>query len=198
MSNKIEEIKRVLHGGSKATKYMVSFSFPTEVAHNFEIAEMNCLAKATSFPGKSIGQIEVYNQGRKIPIPGDTAYDPTWTVTFYVDQAHKIRKDFLNWMKSIDNFQANTHSGRPENLFVRMSVSQLDSLEKEVAKYTLLDVWPQAVGEISLGAEDLDTILEFEVTFSLSSWIIEAQNGTEFDSPLDGRVHSTNTVAPDQ
>lgn len=196
MANKIEELKAVLKGGSRATKYMVKLSFPTEVDHKIELKDLNCLAKATSFPGVTIGQIEVFNQGRKLPIPGDTSYDGTWAVTFYMDNAHQVRKDFLNWQKSIDNFRANTHSGDVNKLFVEISVSQLDSLEKEVAEYTLANAWPQQIGEVSVGADQLDTIQEFDVTFSFSDWYIN--NGSEFHSPLDGRVASNNVVAPDQ
>lgn len=196
MSNKIEQIKKVLKSGAKATKYKCLFSFPTEVEHKFELSDIACLAQATSFPGVTIGQIEVYNQGRKLPIPGDTSYDNTWSVTFYVDQAHQIRKDMLNWMKACDNFQANTHSGNPAGLFVDISVCQLDSLEKEVATYTLKDCWPQQVGEISVAADSLDTIQTFDVTFSFSNWLIS--NGSEFNMPLDGKVHSSNVVSVDQ
>jgi len=197
MSNKIDELKLVLKGGSKATKYKVSLSFPAEVTHELELSELNVLCKATSFPSISIGQIEVFNQGRKLPIPGDTAYDNTWAVTFYVDNAHKVRKDFLYWMKCVDNFQANTHSGDPAGLFVQMSVSQLDSLEKVVAEYTFKNVWPQQVGEISIGADQLDTIQEFDVTFSYSDWIIASSDGSEYNMPHDGRSASTNVIAPD-
>lgn len=196
MANKIEQIKRALKGGSKATKYMIKLSFPPEIQHQMELSDLACLAKATTFPSVTIGQIEVYNQGRKIPIPGDTSYDNTWTVTFYVDNAHQIRKDFLNWMKACDNFRANTHSGDPSGLFTEISVSQLDSLEKEVAEYTLSDCWPQMVGEISVGADQLDTLQEVDITFSFSNWYIN--NGTEFHSPMDGRTASTNVISVDQ
>lgn len=196
MSNKIEEIKRALKGGSKATKYKVKLSFPTEVEHKMELSELNCLAKATSFPGVTIGQIEVFNQGRKIPIPGDTSYETTWNVTFYMDNAHQVRKDFLNWQKAVDNFIANTHSGDPAKLFTEISVCQLDSLEKEVAEYTLANCWPQAVGEVTVGADSLDTLQEFDITFSFSHWYIS--DGSEYNMPMDGRTASTNSVAPDQ
>lgn len=198
MSNKVEEIKRVLKGGSKATKYRIKMSFPQEVEHKLELQDINVLCKATSFPSVQIGQIEVYNAGRKCPIPGDTSYDTTWTTTMYVDNAHQIRKDILNWQKAIDNFQANTHSGEPGKLFVEMSVSQLDSLEKEVVEYTFKDVWPQTIGEISIGADQIDTLEEFDITWSYSSWLIASQNGTQFNMPMDGKVASNNIVAPDQ
>lgn len=198
MANKIEDIKRVLKGGSRATKYEVRFSIPTEVDQLLEYQDLNCLAKATDFPGMQIGQIEVSIQGRKIPIPGDTAYDPTWNVTLYLDNAHKARKQFIAWMKAVDNFQSNTHSGDPAKLFVEMSVVQLDSLGKAVAVYTLKDVWPQAIGAVQVGADMIDTIQECDITFSLSSWIVEGASGSQYNSPNDGRAASTNVTSVDQ
>ena len=198
MSNKIEELKRVLKGGSRATKYAVYFSIPTSVDQLMELQDLNCLAKSTNFPSMTIGQIEVWNQGRKLPIPGDTTYTNLWNVDLYVDNAHKVRKQMVAWMKAIDNFQANTHSGDPKQLFVEMSVVQLDSLEKPVAVYTFKDVWPQEIGEIAVGADTVDTIQEFPVQFSFSSWIVEGSDGSEFSKPNDGRSASTNATSVDQ
>ena len=198
MSNRIEQIKKALKAGAKATKYRVTFSFPAEVDRTLELQDYSTLCKATSFPGLSIGQIEVYNQGRKLPIPGDTSYETTWDTTFYMDSSHQIRKDILSWMKAIDNPQANTHSGVPASLFVTMSVEQLDSLEKPVAEYTFLDVWPKDIRSADVASDSLDTLLEFSVTWSFSQWLVEDMQGSVWNMPQDGRQASLNTVAPDQ
>ena len=198
MANKIEELKRVLKGGARATKYAVRFSIPTEVDSLIELADLNCLAKSTSFPGMTIGQIDCYIQGRKLPIPGDTNYDSQWMVSLYMDNAHKVRKQMVAWMKAIDNFQSNTHSGDPAKLFVDISVVQLDSLEKAVAVYTLKDAWPSNVADVQVGADTTDTLQEFDVTFSFSSWIIEGTSSSEYNTPNDGRSASTNVTSVDQ
>lgn len=198
MANKIEDIKRVLKGGSRATKYQIRISIPAEVDKLMEYSDMSLLAKTTTFPSMTLGQIEISVQGRKIPIPGDTSYENTWNVSFYMDNAHKIRKQFIAWMKAMDNFQSNTHSGDPAKLFSDISVVQLDSLEKPVAVYTLKDVWPQMVGEVQVGADSVDQIQEFDVTFSLSSWIVEDTSGSQYNMPNDGRAASTNVTSVDQ
>lgn len=196
--NRIEDLKRVLKGGSRATKYEIRFSLPQEVETIMELKDLAVLAKSTEFPGMQIGQIETYLMGRKLPIPGDTEYDSQWTVNFYMDNAHKVRKQFVAWMKAIDNFQSNTHSGQPEKLFAEMSVVQLDSLEKGVAVYTFKDVWPQQVGPVQVGADTTNQIQEFDVIFSFSSWIIEGTSGSQYNTPNDGRAASTNVTSVDQ
>lgn len=198
MSNKIEEIKRVLHGGAKATKYRIEFAFPNEIQKILNVAEVACLAKSASFPEKTLGTIEVWNQGRKLPIQGDTSYSNTWDVAFYLDREHKIRKQFLIWQKACDNFQANTHSAYPEKLMVSLSACQLDSLEQPLTKYTFQSVFPTVVGDVQVGADSIDTIEEFTVTFSFSDWIIAGDEGDEFDHPEINVEHSKNVIAPDQ
>lgn len=195
MANKIEEIKRVLKGGSRATKYAVYFTLPSAIDNLIELQDLNCLAKATTFPSMTIGQIEAWIQGRKLPLPGDTSYTTNWNVTLYMDNAHKVRKQFVEWMSKIDNFEENRHSGLPNELMVQMSVVQLDSLEKPVAVYTFKNVFPMEIGEVSVGADTIDTLQEFDVTFSFSSWIVEGSSGGDTNQPNDGRVASTNITA---
>lgn len=195
MANKIEEIKRVLKGGSRATKYAVYFTLPSAIDSLIELQDLNCLAKATTFPSMTIGQIEAWIQGRKLPLPGDTSYTTQWNVTLYMDNAHKVRKQFVEWMQKIDNFEDNKHSGLPNELMVQMSVVQLDSLEKPVAVYTFKNVFPSEIGEVSVGADTIDTLQEFDVTFSFSSWIVEGSSGSDKNQPNDGRVASTNITA---
>ncbi len=195
MANKIEEIKRVLKGGSRATKYAVYFTLPSAIDNLIELQDLNCLAKATTFPSMTIGQIEAWIQGRKLPLPGDTSYTTNWNVTLYMDNAHKVRKQFVEWMSKIDNFEENKHSGLPNELMVQMSVVQLDSLEKPVAVYTFKNVFPMEIGEVSVGADTIDTLQEFDVTFSFSSWIVEGSSGGDTNQPNDGRVASTNITA---
>lgn len=181
MSNKINEIKNALRAGARATKYRISFTFPNAIKTQTDLRDISTLAKAASFPNVTIGQIEVFNQGRKIVIPGDTSYDNSWSVTFYNNEEHSIRRDLLLWMKATDNFQANTHSGVPAELMVDMSISQLDSLEKEVVKYTFHNVWVSEVGAVTLDATSIDTLQEFDVTFVLSDWVVNSTD--EFSHP---------------
>jgi ketosteroid isomerase-like protein len=198
MANTIEDLKRVLKGGSRTTKFAVRFSIPTAVDKLMETSDVNTLVKATSFPQMTVGQMESWIQGRKLPLPGDTEYQTTWEVTFYMDNAHKIRKQMVAWMKAIDNFQANTHSGVPADLFAEMSVAQLDSLGKTVALYTFKDVWPNMINQTDVDASQVNTLEECMVTFSFSSWIVEGSDGSTYNTPNDGRAASTNSTSVDQ
>ena len=49
-------------------------------------------------------------------------------------------------------------------------VNQLDREERVIASYTVEGIWPTNVGEITLGYDQNDTIMEQSVTFAINGW----------------------------
>jgi len=194
MANKLAELKTALGAGARANKYRINFSVPTAIATTSIMQNADTLCKATNFPSMTIGQIEVFNQGRKLLIPGDTTYTNSWAVTFYNTEDHALRRDMIAWMKAADNFQANTHSGNPSAVMGELGVTQLDSAGNATATYTFHNVFVQEVGELAVGDDQVDTIQEFDVTFSFSDWVV----GTGADNaPATARAATLNDIATD-
>lgn len=186
MANKLNELKVALGAGARGNKYRINFTFPANLDSGTDMSKFDVLAHATSFPGKTIGMIEVFNQGRKLPLYGDTAFTNTWTITMYNREDHGIRRAMANWMKAVDNFQENKHSGVPSSIMVDMSVEQLDSAGNATCKYTFHNVWPQDLPEFSVDDATPDTIQEFDVTLCYSDWVIgdgETDNPTSSSGP---------------
>jgi hypothetical protein len=171
MASTINELSRVLGAAARANKYRVSFTWPIAVKGETSLEDIDVLAKAATAPTKEIGQIELWNQGRKLIIPGDTAYDNAWDVTFYLTENHQLRYDMVTWMDACDNFQRNIHAGDPTQIFAELRIEQLDSDGNVTAQYTLHNAFPQNVGEVSFGADTADTPGEFNVTFAYSDWV---------------------------
>lgn len=192
MANKLAELKSALGAGARANKYRVNFSIPSAVATTSNLQNADALCKASNFPSMTIGQIEVFNQGRKLILPGDTTYTNAWTLTFYNTEDHSLRKDMISWMKSVDHFQNNTHSGNPQALMGELSVEQLDSAGNPTAKYTFHNVFVSEVGELAIGDDQVDTIQEFDVTFSFTDWVV---GQGEFNEPTAGNNATLNEVA---
>lgn len=192
MANKLAELKSALGAGARANKYRVNFSVPAAVPVTSNLQNVDALCKASNFPSMSIGQIEVWNQGRKLIIPGDTIYTNTWSLTFYNTEDHALRKDMISWMKSADHFQNNTHTGNPSALMGELSVEQLDSAGNPTAKYTFHNVFVQEVGELTIGDDQADTIQEFDVTFSFTDWVV---GDGELNNPAAGNAATGNTIA---
>ena len=192
MANRLAELKSALGAGGRANKYRVNFSIPSTVPTTSNLQNANTLCKATQFPGMTLGQIEVFNQGRKMMIPGDTTYENNWTMTFYNTEDHALRKDMISWLKSADHFQNNSHSGNPDSIMGELSVEQLDSAGNPTAKYTFHNVFVSEVAALELGDDQIDTIQEFDVTFTFSDWVV---GEGELNEPTSGNIATKNEVA---
>ena len=192
MANRLAELKNALGAGARANKYRVNFAVPAAVPTASNLQHVDALCKASNFPSMTIGQIEVFNQGRKLILPGDTTYTNSWTLSFYNTEDHALRKDMIAWMKAADHFQNNTHSGNPAALMGELSVEQLDSAGNPTAKYTFHNVFVQEVGELAVGDDQVDTIQEFDVTFSFTDWVVG--DGT-LNNPTAGNSATLNDVA---
>lgn len=171
MANKIREIGNTLGASGRANKYRVSFAFPAAVGGTTDLQEVDVLAKSATAPQKEIGIIELWNQGRKHVTPGDTTYDNTWPLDFYLGESHAFRYDLIKWQDACDNFHKNLHSGIPSEIFADLRVEQLDSAGNSTAVYTLHNCWPSVIGEVTYGDDAENTVTEFNVTFTYTDWV---------------------------
>jgi len=192
MANKIAQLKSALGAGARSSKYRVNFSVPAAIAAQSNLQDVDALCKASNFPSMTVEPIEVFNQGRKLILPGDTTYTNTWTLTFYNTEDHGLRRDMIAWMKAIDHFQNNEHSGNPTDVMGELSVEQLDSAGNPTAKYTFHNVFVQEVEELAVSAEEQNTIQEFGVTFAFSDWVV---GDGEFNNPAAGNPATKNDIA---
>ena len=163
-SQAITNIKTAIGNGARSNKYEVFLS-------DNVTSDADLLCKSSSFPGKTIGEIEVWNQGRKYLIPGDTSYTNEWTVSFYNTEDHALRRQFIDWMKRIDNFKDNKHATNIDAVTTTMKVVQIkaDGSPSNFA-YEFHNVFPKDIGEITVEDETADAIQEFDVSFSFSDW----------------------------
>jgi len=168
----IRELSATIGAGARANKYRVTFAFPAGVTGVTNLDEVDVLAKTATAPGKEIGQIELWNQGRKLIIPGDTSYDGQWPVDFYLTENHSLRLDMIKWTDACDNFQKNTHSGNPGAIYADLRLEQLGSDGEVTATYTMHNCFPSNVAEITYGDDTADTIGEFNCVFTYSDWVV--------------------------
>ena len=162
MANAISDLKTKLGGGLRTAKYELSIGTPGALDN------IDTLCKATSFPQVTIGQVEVWSQGRKAMLQGESEYDHTWDVTFYETEGHDLREEFISWMKAIDDVADNKHTD--ETSMQTAKVGQLDGKGEITAEYEFTNLWPQVVSTIELADENVNVIGEFTVTFSFDYW----------------------------
>lgn len=187
----ISQLTTALGAGGRLNKYRVYMSTPTGVTSNVTATDYDILAKAAIAPSKTISAIEVFSQGRKGLIPGDTNYDNEWSATFYLTENHALRIAIIAWMDACDNFQSNSHTGNPSSLNGELKIAQLDSLGEITAIYTLHGAYPSACGEISYSDDTDAGIGEFDLTFTYTDWTI---GETEF-SDYGVKTASENDAA---
>lgn len=191
MANKIAQLKNALGSAARPNKYRINFSIPAAVNTVSDLSDANVLCKASSFPSITLGQIEAFNQGRKLIIPGDTSFTTTWELTFYQTENHALRRDMIAWLHAADDFQRNRHSGNPTDILGELSVEQLDSAGNATAKYTFHNVFVHEVGEVALSDDTNDTAMEFTTTFSFTDWVVG--DGPENKPNISGESTKNST-----
>lgn len=171
MANIVSELKAALGPGQRSSKYKVKMNMP-QASGQMGGKVINTLAKSASFPGVTQGPIEVFTQGRKFILPGETDYENSWSMTFHQTEGHELRREFLKWMKAMDDWHDNKHQGNLVELMTDVEVSQLDHNEEEAVTYLFKDMFPQSVGTVEVNDTTQNEIQEFEVTFQFTSWVV--------------------------
>lgn len=164
----ISALKDKLKQGQRPNKYKIDVQQPEGVQ---DLKDMNILCSQASFPGVTVQTIEVYQQGRKLVLPGHTEYDNTWEVTCYQTEGHDLRKELIKWKDHIDNFKQNKHQSNPlDSTSGGTSVTQLDAQGNNAMAYEFQGLFPSDIGQVDLSDESQNQIQTFSVTFTYTSW----------------------------
>jgi len=169
--NGLQAIKRELKAGARPNKYRIHIDGLSK-GKAIGAPKLDALVKATSIPEASIGVIEVWNQGRKLPIAGDKSYSNTWDLTFYNTEDLDIRASIEEWMKKIDDVEKHTREYLYNNDYMvdTMKLEQLDGKNQVKTTWTLYNVWPSNISSVEYADDSADTVSEFTVTFTFSHW----------------------------
>ena len=156
----INGIKSAFSSGDFARGNLFEVNIPT-LDKNFKFR-----CKATTIPAATIGVIELGYMNRKTKIAGDRTYDE-WTVTVYNDDGHVSREDFVQW-QSLAVGTGTTISGSTPDVYKNTAfVTQFDRNGNETAEYTIEQIFPTTVGELSYDWDSNDELQTFEITFSV-------------------------------
>jgi len=131
--------------------------------------KMSYMVKSTSFPSRNIEELTLSWKGFKRKIAGPATYDD-WTISFNVDNAYEVRKDFDRWSNLIvqigkDYKREDTKYGNVDTYLKDQYLWTLDRNGNKSSVIKLVQAWPKTVGEISLDYQSIE-VSNFEVTFS--------------------------------
>lgn len=164
----VENLKQRLQGGAKKDKFTLLIDNPAGAPEVGLNNDDYCLIQGFNFPERSLGKIDAWVQGRKLIIPGDTEYTNTWNLTLYNTPNHDIRQKLITWMAKMDSYTANWHTTDPWSLVSKAKLIQMDGVGNALKEYTLHNIFPSNIGEVSVNASEINSIQTFSVTFTFS------------------------------
>jgi len=159
----ISEIRTNITGKSKLDRFRITLPTPSGVVQEVFV-------KAAGMPGRNVGVIEVKHRGATIKMGGDPTYNE-WSVTMYAEDYDEYKKMY-QWMNKIADFSNNTRGNPSEYKMDGVKVEQIGLDNKPLMTMTLNGVFPTAVADISFDNESTDSLVEFEVTFSIDETIV--------------------------
>jgi len=170
-SSKLQELKTTLAMGARGNKYKIMLSAPVGPTDDVLI---DTVCKGGSIPAKTIGQIEIWTQGRKLVVAGDATYENAWNLTFWNTQDMALRNAFDKWLMFIDNMEEHSRGATDHVSYMTETakVQQLNTSSNEpTATYEFRNLWPTGISAIDLADDQQDTITEFSVDFAYSHWV---------------------------
>tara|TARA_B100000003_G_scaffold182405_1_gene174863 strand:- start:1331 stop:1894 length:564 start_codon:yes stop_codon:yes gene_type:complete len=165
------EFQKKIKAGVRPNQFQVKHNFPAGVG-SVEKDDVAIFCKSTSLPATNVGTVELPFRGRVIKVPGDRTYE-TWTATFYVDDAFKLRGAYEKWIELVNAVDQNTSSVADLGgaYFQDVVIEQLHKFNggddlQTIQTYTLASAWPVSVGQISVAYDNNDSFEEFDVEFA--------------------------------
>lgn len=173
-------------GGARANRYEVIISFPAFIGANSDAQQkISFTCKAASIPASTLGEAVAYYKGRQIKVPGDRTYDD-WNITILIDNDFQGRDVFEKWSTGIlgnhSNVVNSNNELNPIKIYGQAQVNQLDRNDNIIKRYQLTGLFPKVIGELTLGYDQNDAIMEQQITFSLMEWESYDSNNVQFTS----------------
>lgn len=184
----LAQFKSQFHGGARPYLWKMSLTFPkgatgTEtrgdagtgtVGSNVVIDDNSQKlafdVEKISIPGMKLNPIEAAYMGRKVKYAGDRTDFEDITITVKNDKDWAVRQSFEQWMAFMNGNRENVGSDELSEYAVDIQITQLDRKGREIVTYTLIDAFPNSVGNMELNYENGNAMEKFDVTFSYQWW----------------------------
>jgi len=170
-SNPVQDLKTKLAVGARPNKYRIMLAAPVGPTDD---SLLDVICKGASIPGKTIGTIDIFNQGRKLLIAGDAAFENSWSLTFWDTEDHSLRKSFDKWLTFIDDKEKHQRGWKSHKDYTteKAKVEQLSTINNSVkAIYEFRNMFPTNMSAIDVADDSNDTLEEFTVDFAYSHWV---------------------------
>ena len=162
------EFQTKIKGAVRPNLFSVSHSFPSDIDGG---GLETFMCKSAALPASTVGTVELPFRGRVIKVPGDRTFE-SWTATFYMDDAFKLRGAYEKWIEATNTVDANTASKSIADILQDITVTQMDKFGgsdtafKNIREYKLVKAFPVSVSQVSLAYDNNDSYEEFDVEFA--------------------------------
>ena len=171
-----------LGGPVKKNRFSVEVTPPRSMVSSVTADTINFLAKAVSFPAKTLAATEFRYAGKyQIKVPYETTYENV-AITLLNTGQYSPRKFWNNWFNHIQN--NNSKNMQYYDKFVgTVTISHyLDDEEnidptKAAYSVTLHDAWPLTMNAIEMSWENAE-LMDFQVDLNYSHWTATGENIT--------------------
>jgi len=162
-------------GGARPSLFKVKISNSVNTALSFTNDEA-ILVKAAQIPGSTIAALPINYVGRPIKYAGFRTFD-NWTTTIINDDDFSMRNKVMEWMRVISgqldgerNTDYGSYATASGTYFEgQATVTQVNKDGEDGQSYTIDNIWPTVLGDISLGWEN-DVIEEYSVEWCYDTW----------------------------
>ena len=163
-----------LGGIAKKNKFTVQVTPPTSLVSEIPASKIDFLAKAVTFPARTLGTTTYRSGGRfALNVPYETTYEGM-ALTLVNTNDHAPRIFWTDWLEHIQGM--NSYNMQYYKKFIGqvkiMNFSEEQNLqEPPSANYevTLHEAYPKGIGAIELGWENSD-LQDFEIDIQYSWW----------------------------
>ena len=195
------------YGGARPSLFEIqipnTLQLPASV--NVEDALVRCMA--ATLPEFRMSSIDIYYQGRPIPVPGERTF-PAWTIRVYNEIDFGLRDFFEAW-SNMENTLIGNQAQLTDNLLAinggplldGVVVRQLSRQLGYARSYVFFGMYPEIVGGIDLSWQDANKIETFDVqmryAYFMPAGAINGPTGYDTTASSQGSYDVEGTPAPD-
>lgn len=162
---------------ARPTKFRAMFGVPDSLNGYVQDKDLDLLCKNFSIPQRKMEIVDYKYKGKTVPIMGPVDVVHTISITFILDDGHKIRSLFESWLIALDaqyndkdNDQVKAYKTAVEKRQERTSrlvIAPLNWQEDiEVKYYAFSGLFPTSIGELQYSTDTVSSTQELTVEFS--------------------------------
>lgn len=178
-----ETINSAAGNMARPTKFNVLLFPPLGFTDGYADRGFDVMCKTAGVPETTMEPIEMTFKGHTLKVPGRVNQQQEITVTFYLDEFHKLRRTFYDWINAIDDRGYGIKSERAVALYNEIQNNKLGAYGGMILKvrdfaeslnepmnYVFENIYPTNVGGAEFNSAGTNEVMEFTVTFAFTSF----------------------------